>query len=432
MRLKIQNIGMIKNADIKLDGLTIIAGENDTGKSTVGKILFCLIKTINRYQEDFSESKEHKISEILEKLYFTIRRYAKIIDSELLASLKYLLSLDKYFYSKDNSLYIKELTSYVENLNLENEKKVEIISTLDSLNKIITEPDDEHKYIQSALNKVFHSEFDSDIIKNECQYGKIELYDGELLLLDISIEKNNKIILANNFQPIYFNDATFIETPLILNNHDLLIRSTTGLNATKATSRRLGIPYTTLHTKDLFDKLKEINFINTFLDDVNNNKITKEIISLINGELKYDSRDKKFKYVKNSIDIPIKNTATGIKSFGIIQLLVENEFINEKSFLILDEPEIHLHPKWQLEYAKLVSILIQNNIPILVTSHSPYMIEALQKYNNIKNINFYLTNNENIEQVNENNSDTLSAIFTKLSEPFETFDAMDSDKLQNG
>jgi DNA repair ATPase RecN len=29
MKLKIENIGMIRHADIRLDGLTIIAGEND-------------------------------------------------------------------------------------------------------------------------------------------------------------------------------------------------------------------------------------------------------------------------------------------------------------------------------------------------------------------------------------------------------------------
>ena len=44
MKIELTNIGMLESATVKLDGLTIIAGENDTGKSTVGKILFCIIK----------------------------------------------------------------------------------------------------------------------------------------------------------------------------------------------------------------------------------------------------------------------------------------------------------------------------------------------------------------------------------------------------
>ncbi len=45
MELQLKNIGMIKEANVKIDGLTVIAGENDTGKSTVGKALFCAIKS---------------------------------------------------------------------------------------------------------------------------------------------------------------------------------------------------------------------------------------------------------------------------------------------------------------------------------------------------------------------------------------------------
>ena len=44
MILELQNIGMLNNAKIVLNGLTVIAGENDTGKSTIGKALFTLIK----------------------------------------------------------------------------------------------------------------------------------------------------------------------------------------------------------------------------------------------------------------------------------------------------------------------------------------------------------------------------------------------------
>lgn len=37
MRLEIKNFAKIKEADITLDGITVIAGENNTGKSTVVK-----------------------------------------------------------------------------------------------------------------------------------------------------------------------------------------------------------------------------------------------------------------------------------------------------------------------------------------------------------------------------------------------------------
>ena len=74
MNLKLENIGMIRHADIKLDGLTVIAGENDTGKSTVGKLIFSLIKAFNRYEQDLNESKSHRAFELIEKTYFQLRK----------------------------------------------------------------------------------------------------------------------------------------------------------------------------------------------------------------------------------------------------------------------------------------------------------------------------------------------------------------------
>ena len=45
MIFEVKNIGKIRHADVKLDGITVIAGENNTGKSTIGKMLFCVFNS---------------------------------------------------------------------------------------------------------------------------------------------------------------------------------------------------------------------------------------------------------------------------------------------------------------------------------------------------------------------------------------------------
>ena len=42
MKISIEKIGKIHHSDIIIDGLTIIAGKNSTGKSTVSKSLFAI------------------------------------------------------------------------------------------------------------------------------------------------------------------------------------------------------------------------------------------------------------------------------------------------------------------------------------------------------------------------------------------------------
>ena len=36
MQIKLRNIGMLEKAELNLNSLTLIAGENDNGKSTIG------------------------------------------------------------------------------------------------------------------------------------------------------------------------------------------------------------------------------------------------------------------------------------------------------------------------------------------------------------------------------------------------------------
>lgn len=177
----------------------------------------------------------------------------------------------------------------------------------------------------------------------------------------------------------------------------------------------------------MFDKLKKISF-SIFLNDEFEDTILKEIQKIIDGNIVYDNKQRDFIYSKNEKAISIKNTASGIKSFGILQLLLENDILNQNSILIIDEPENHLHPKWQLKYAKVLVTLAKNGVKILIASHSPYMIEAIKRYSDLENLeestNFYLAENSIIEPRNR-----LEDIFKTLEEPFEIFRQMDMEIL---
>ena len=61
MKLSIKNFAKIKNADITIDGITVIAGENNTGKSTVGKILFSLFNSLSNVNEKILEERLKEI-----------------------------------------------------------------------------------------------------------------------------------------------------------------------------------------------------------------------------------------------------------------------------------------------------------------------------------------------------------------------------------
>lgn len=191
----------------------------------------------------------------------------------------------------------------------------------------------------------------------------------------------------------------------------------------------LGQPFTTLHTKDLFDKLRQPTLPHD-LFDYEKMILSKEIHDIINGEISYDRGDRDFVFQRKGESVSIKNTASGIKVFGLLDILINNEFIAKNTILIFDEPENHLHPKWQLKLAEILFKLVENGIYVLVSSHSPYLIEALaraaeRKETDIK-ARFALAEKNTISDKNR-----LSDIFSTLSEPFEVFRKMDEEVLRD-
>ena len=51
MEFSIRVIGIIKEADIKMDVLTVIAGSNNSGKTTVGRALYAVTSAVENLAE---------------------------------------------------------------------------------------------------------------------------------------------------------------------------------------------------------------------------------------------------------------------------------------------------------------------------------------------------------------------------------------------
>jgi len=342
MRLKLHNIGMISNADILLDGLTVVAGENDTGKSTAGKALFSLIKSDN----------------IAFKQKAIPQRAKEILATRL------------------NLVFDGNITDQG------------CIELLDNNNKIIT---------------------------------KANIKDGTFI--------SNYTCGCKSKSKEKIFDATIIQSPLVF---DLVGFFNSVTKMKERQQFEYGLDFDVSYPYVLWDLYDKLSRENPFPKSIKQKNINDQLQDIIGGEFKQESGNfYYYKYLnKRALKIEMLNTAYGIKSFAILQLLNNNKFLNPKTLLILDEPEVHLHPKWQLKMAQIIVNLMNNKIKVLVNTHSPYMIEALQKYSlNRKDTHFYLAVNNEIKQINNDNSQTLSAIFSKLSEPFDEFEKLEDDNF---
>jgi predicted ATPase len=338
MELQLKNIGMIKEASVKIDGLTVITGENDTGKSTLGKSLYLQLKSIQN-----------------------------ALDEE-----------GSFFDSND-------FIDYLFNKNMTEKGKITLILQQNIYWSL--------EFLNSKLDGIGRTGEGTDDV-------------------DHFLDAKDKLL-----------NPLIIETPLVWNFTDFF-RDIAQIESQM--NIKLDYPYL----------MKDLNFKLHIKSASNGLDIKEKVTSLMGGEFKKDEMGRYY-FDKRGQRIELVNTATGIKYFGIFQVLSQNNYLNENTVLVLDEPEVHLHPKWQLEMAKIIVELVKNGVKIVVNSHSPYMIEALQRYSELSKINsdFYIAEDGYIKKVNDSNAETLSKIFEKLSEPFDVFDEMDSqsmEKLING
>lgn len=61
LNLRIENIGKLNKIDINLEGITILGAKNDSGKSTISKVLGTSINAINNYESLFESQLNRRI-----------------------------------------------------------------------------------------------------------------------------------------------------------------------------------------------------------------------------------------------------------------------------------------------------------------------------------------------------------------------------------
>lgn len=404
MRLGLENIGIIEKADIEINGLTIIAGNNDSGKSTIGKTAYSLTKSFEDFEKNYEKEKAEKMYLFFREFYISIR---KNIDLRKYPELSKFMDDFRRYRRIDNIKLFKLISSsmnLLDEIDIDKEAKAKLIEIFNEINSLFQENESRSSKIINSIQTIFKSEFSNQICNVFANEGRIEVCEGDNKIINIII-KDNTIVMdkTNIIDEIFpFDSSIFIETPFVLTYKEELELSNI------------------YHVNDLLYKLMKPN--------LKKEKTKLNISEIVGGEICFDEENDKFLFKKNvgnkKVQIQISNSASGIKSLGILQILERAGEFNKNLLLIIDEPEVHLHPDWQIEYAKILIKLVENGVKVLVTSHSPYLIEAIDKYSKKskieQNVKFYLSELKNTgKALIVNKTNDKDEIFDKLSKPFE-------------
>lgn len=443
MDIKIKNFGKIKEADIDLSGLALIAGPNDSGKSTVGKCLFALIKSVANYPQYYNQIKTQQLyQEHFNPLRINAERKSSNFIRELLGRPvkpkentlfnTYTLSL---FSDELREASIDKKIEYLKNI-IETSKKEEgftpkIKDAIEKAINFLSKNSSQNEQMSFICDRIFRDVFSGNLINSAHQndVSSIE-YSNEQNLLSINIKENN--ITVKDFKPEIpsLRDATFIDNPLLLEkeidgySRIIWLRTFNDVNETE-----INISNDIMAKKNRAIKgINRESYYEELFEDF------KEIFQ--ESEFQYDTQEERLKYKvnKKAVSLEISNIASGSKAFGLLYALLKSGVILKDGLLILDEPENHLHPEWQLKYAQIICKMVKNGFHILMTSHSPYMIQAIKTYSEQEGIlddkvNFYFAKQDteynynkiiNIRDEAGNLNDDI--IFDSLYAPIEKLD----------
>lgn len=429
MRLNITHINKIKKADIVLNGLTVIAGNNDSGKSTVGKLLFSVIKSLSNADRLSSQSQDRimRVNSALLYAYVTHaeKESGEKIKGVILPSTSTAFLKDAESFANDKR-WVSQLKRKLEKINIVPQQRAKIIRSIDQLVQLATESSNSEKMLERAFQSIIGAEFLNSICTYNTEMSEICFSEGQGKDITIQI-KENKVTEFKCKTETFVKDATLVESPLYIHLIDILASAQTLGEHHYFNVAGIGKdvlrPLINYHIKDMAQKLDAFRF--SLPDNVYSPFIQKAQTltdNITGGHFYFDNAKQNMYWKKGEQNYAPDNVASGIKAFGILQMLLETQALDESKILIWDEPENHLHPEWQIKFASVLVELAKAGIPILISSHSPYFIQAVRYFADKLSmndfVNYYLAEETEDELcVLEDVTDDLNRIFMKLAQP---------------
>ena len=427
MELKIRNVNKIELADIQLNGLTIIVGENDTGKSTVGRVLFSVIKSLVNTKVNNVQKQEKQLNKHVQSLY---RRLTSIGFNQFSITNRNSTSpLPRNSYDFVSELkrkdvideYLNEVNTYIDALETTPRMKSLMKEDLHLIGICMNEKDNRAANLFTEFRYLIESEFLNQFSSVDSDSVSINLVSDDKSKSFFTYSADKGVVESHCEDEEILEDVTYIESSLYLHMLDSLMYA----DAYRELGRRRRnlapmIPY---HIKDFVEKM---NASRSFLGPHGQPTLfTSNSIStadIIGGKFSYDDNHKSIVFVKDGLTILPLNTASGIKSFGVLQMLLDGGFIDANRPLIWDEPENHLHPEWQVEFAKIIVQIYKSGVPVIITTHSPYFLQAIRYYSAIERVesfvSYYMAHPRERGRVTmEDVSNDLNKVFKKLASP---------------
>lgn len=489
--MEINDYNSIEKAEIEINKINVIGGVNGSGKSTASKILYSFLKgnSIKRREYALQHVAEH-INDVIDNLDYDdndynlpehlnidddegtfIEKYNSMLEiskkhDELAKSKvkelgdeisKFIDETSQRLIERGISLDGLDLTEDISDNSLNFEFFLSQLDSPDFTDEmyIIGKLHDEYSYFDffsdthfscSLYNGIMNYMFFEDSYKlsrfsEACIQGKEYIGNLDSDNADFYMKSSD-----TKYDPYsYFFNTDFVNSVYYVDNVSVLDL----LALDDFSSKQLF--HMTEIIEDLFEVDEDIELeddVKIILDKIekiikgkykNNRPIFESNKIVKNDFRKYGNLDdleensflRKLYEQKSRVNTYNFNTPSGIKQIGVIQLLLLNNKLKKGGYLIIDEPEVNLHPEWQIKFAEILVLIAKElNITLYLNSHSPMFIEAMslyaQYYDLIEGTNVYLTQEVADDKYifKKIDSKNMGEVYENLTKPYDELDKL--------
>ena len=386
MKFHFKNIGPINEAELELGDLTIVAGQNNTGKTYLVYTLYGLSKWVTK-----SDIEGYLLD--------------GTIDSALALSIDIAEVARKLI---EDGLYERKLSR--DTLNKDRQTVVSVLGRAFSkshIAEVFSAPQNEFE--QASASVSFESEFPNTPYREELRYSNgavLTEYKDETLTFSIKrlgkspsherffieglilfcytnfllMEFPNPFILsAERFGiSLFYKELDFTKNRLVemlqkMSDEKDSDRFSPYIFIDKNASRYA------LSIKDNIDYTRDIPNIIRRRSTLENGDLHNNVKKIMGGFYKSDKNDIRFVSIKRGderFDIPLYMASSSARGLSDLYFYLRHQ-VKPNQLLIVDEPESHLDTQNQIMLARMLSQFVRSGIKVLITTHSDYVLKEI-------------------------------------------------------
>ena len=378
MRIRLKNLGILKHAEFSLGDLTIICGENNTGKTYMAYALYGFLRSW-RELIDFSIS-DAQIQRLLADgvLNIDLSQYVKTANQILAeACEKYRDKLDEVFAATEGRFSNSEFHIEIEipdilgieykremmstdgdNWNLDEDWHFSCLKRKESQEVIFTlqakKKSRRREMLYSIANRFIHHRISDIIFSQSLPFPFI-----------ISTERTGVAIFRRelNFARNRLLEE-MAQANKVADSRDLLSKGYQNYPSP--------IEANVEFTGQLEYISKRKSFITKEHPDV-----LEEFADIVGGDYSITQNDQLYYIPKGTgIRLTMDQSSSAVRS--LLDMGFYLRYVAHKGdLLMVDEPELNLHPANQRRIAKLFARLVNLGIKVFVTTHSDYIVKEL-------------------------------------------------------